>query len=231
MAPADMPFGRVVSATSPGGTRLPSPRGASLPRRTERVWVEGGRSQMATIWTDEAGTGIQALNSGRAGMDYVQNLSRMRPDSSPMRNLTPDAAQREVEAVWRSSTFGKVRGGPQQYLTDETNDWRVRPAGYIPRTNTPFSPRSPRSPRSRPATTPSSALPSSFTGPGLPGTPASPGARPRSSVMGETYMSPRARSFRSNTGISPGPAVRGDAHSLLGWSVDEVRSTFAQVRS
>ena len=139
MAPADMPFGRVVSATSPGGTRLPSPRGASLPRRTERVWVEGGRSQMATIWTDEAGTGIQALNSGRAGMDYVQNLSRMRPDSSPMRNLTPDAAQREVEAVWRSSTFGKVRGGPQQYLTDETNDWRVRPAGYIPRTNTPFS--------------------------------------------------------------------------------------------
>ena len=78
-----MPFGRVVSATSPGGTRLPSPRGASLPRGTERVWVEGGRSQMATIWTDEAGTGIQALNSGRAGMDYVQNLSRMRPDSSP----------------------------------------------------------------------------------------------------------------------------------------------------
>ena len=201
MAPADMPFGRVVSATSRAVRACRRAR-ASLPRRTERVWVEGGRSQMATIWTDEAGTGIQALNSGRAGMDYVQNLSRMRPDSSPMRNLTPDAAQREVEAVWRSSTFGKVRGGPQQYLTDEANDWRVRPAGYIPRTTRRSRP-APPAPPLPPATTPSSALPSSFTGPGLPG--ASVAGRAATLERDGRGPCPRARGASAATPASPRP--------------------------
>lgn len=233
-APA-LAYGRVHAPASSSGTRLPSPRGASLPRsrHTERVWAEGGRSQMATVWTEGADGSMTALNSGRAGMDYVQSLSRLRPDSRPMHPLTREAAQREIDSLWRSSTFGKVRGGPQQYLSDSTQDWRARPAGYVPRTNRPISPRrgTPRTPR------PSSTVPSSFTGPGLPGTPhgrecATAGSSPRTSVMGESFMSPRTKRF--GTGHEAGGTTQemdemkttqqgaSRPTSLLGWGVEEV---------
>ena len=226
-------YGRVAAPHSSSGTRLPSPRGATLSqsRHTERVWPEGGRQQMATIWAEGDDGSLQALNSGRAGMDYVQGLSRLRPASSPMHPLTHAAAQREIESVWRSSTFGKVRGGPQQYLSEPTQDWRVRPAGYVPNTNRVQSPRRGVSPRSqRPATVPSE-LPSSFTGPGLPGTPharecSTPGSRPRTRVMGETFMSPRAKRFGSGHGVGAAThemeQTERSAKSLLGWGVEEV---------
>jgi hypothetical protein len=199
--------------------------------------VEGGRTQMATIWTESKDGSMSVLNSGRAGMDYVQGLSRLRPASTPMHPLTREATQREIESVWQSSTFGKVRGGPQQYLVDSTQDWRVRPAGYVPRTNRVVSPRRGMTPRAqRPATVPTE-LPSSFTGPGLPGTPhgrecATPGSRPRTSVMGESFMSPRAKRFGSGHGVGAATqeidemqaTKQESSHptSLLGWGVEEV---------
>ena len=73
-------YGRLPSPHSSSGTRLPSPRGAALQqqsRHTERAWVEGGRTQMATIWTESKDGSMSVLNSGRAGMDYVQGLSAL----------------------------------------------------------------------------------------------------------------------------------------------------------
>jgi hypothetical protein len=231
-------YGRVhAPGVSNSRTRLPSPRGATLQqsRHAERVWVEGGRSQMATVWTEGADGSMAALNSGRAGMDYVQGLSRLRPDSKPMHPLTREAAQREIDSVWRSSTFGKIRGGSQPYLSDSTQDWRVRPAGFVPRTNRVVSPRRGTTPRTtqRPST-----VPSSFTGPGLPGTPhgrecATPGSRPRTSVMGESFMSPRIMRFGSGHGVGAATQEMDEAAamaqpasshptSLLSWGVEEV---------
>ena len=89
------------------------------------------------------------------GMDYVHRISRLRPAAEPVSPLTPQARRRELSSILPCSAGGStgIAGGVQLSFSPRAHDPRQamyyasspgtrRPAGYVPKSNRPISPRS-----------------------------------------------------------------------------------------